>query len=96
MSLFDTVIQVDLFDTPSSLSFYIVNVVSVLLTMVVVQGAGVVSFGEEGSSTGVAAELYGNTLVRLLGHQVDERWDVGIHRWSWLAMTKLQVDGTMY
>ena len=90
MSLFDTVM--DLLDTPLSLNHYIVYVVSVLLTIVVVQGAGDVSFGEEDSSTGVAAELYGNTLVRLMGHQVDERWDVGIHRWSWLAMTKLQVD----
>ena len=85
-------IQMNLFDAPLSLSLYSVYVVSILLTMVVVQDTGVVSIGEEGSSTSVVAELYSNTLVRLLYHQVDERWDVGVHRWLWLSMTALQVD----
>ena len=40
--------------------------------MVVVQGAGVDSFAEEGPSIGVATESYGITLVRLLCHQEDD------------------------
>ena len=42
---------------------------------------GCFSFGEKGSSIGVAVKLYGITFVRLLCHQEDdEQWDVGIHR----------------